>query len=482
MRPLTLFRPRAAALAGLGAGLALAGAARADDQITYELNQTIGVGGVSGEIITDGKIGTLAETDILGWNLTVKGSGATISLSSSGGQSAVRIGGGDLTATSTQLFFNFSGADRGYLLFQSNSPGLFSGAKYFCDAEDASVCFKGAAAVPVTFSDATTVVDSTLSGNVLIATAGAGGGPGGGPIGGPSISPLDVLNSIQAQIDARTAQQINAQLFSQILLGQNDQVSGCDCGGGSASFGSLDLSAHGRYALGQEWTVLGGVQLGRYRERGADVGLNTGLAAALQYDPAGMGSSRPYAEAGVSASYQRTTYRRSYPDGNGGTALGEGRSDGAEVSAFATLGWVDRVTPRDEVAAYVSYARLWQIVGGYTETGVDNPLGATEPGGTDITDVASVGAQFTHMIGHRIELNLNGAVEWAFNSQSGLRAQVADLAISGGSRSLLYYEVGGRISWRLSHRLTGDLFVNGILAPHAVGASAHGGVGFRWAF
>ena len=90
----------------------------------------------------------------------------------------MQLQGGDVTASSTQLLFNFSGTDSGYLLFQSNSPGLFSGAKYYCDAENASVCFKGAAAVPVTFNDSTTVVDGTLSGNIVLGVAGAGGGLG----------------------------------------------------------------------------------------------------------------------------------------------------------------------------------------------------------------------------------------------------------------------------------------------------------------
>ena len=193
--------------------------------------------------------------------------------------------------------------------------------------------------------------------------------------------------------------------------------------------------------------MLGGLQIGQYGERGAQVNLNTGFAAALQYDPANMGASRPYAEAGVSASYQRTTYHRSYPDGAGGVAVGEGTAGGGEVGAFGELGWVDRLTPRDEAAAYVSYSRLWQIVNGYTEaTGPNNPLGATLPGGTDVTDVAAVGAQFTHMLAPRLEANLNASADWAFNSQSGLRAQVADLTVAGGRTAFVYYGAGGRLS------------------------------------
>ena len=30
--------------------------------------------------------------------------------------------------------------------------------------------------------------------------------------------------------------------------------------------------------------------------------------------------------------------------------------------------------------------------------------------------------------------------------------------------------------------MTGDLFVDGVLAPRRIGSSVHGGVGLRWSF
>jgi hypothetical protein len=35
---------------------------------------------------------------------------------------------------------------------------------------------------------------------------------------------------------------------------------------------------------------------------------------------------------------------------------------------------------------------------------------------------------------------------------------------------------------RLKCRLTLDLFINSVIAPQRIGSSAHGGLGFRWAF
>ena len=47
---------------------------------TYNVNQTIGAGSVVGQIVTDGKSGTLAQSDITSWTLSLNGVGATINL------------------------------------------------------------------------------------------------------------------------------------------------------------------------------------------------------------------------------------------------------------------------------------------------------------------------------------------------------------------------------------------------------------------
>ena len=97
--------------------------------------------------MTDGKSGVLSAADIVDWNLRVERVGASTALTSVGGASAVLLQGADVTATSTKLLFNFSGADAGYLLFQA-TPGVFSGTKYFCVDTTSGVCKAGASVVP----------------------------------------------------------------------------------------------------------------------------------------------------------------------------------------------------------------------------------------------------------------------------------------------------------------------------------------------
>jgi hypothetical protein len=99
-----------------------------------------------------------------------------------------------------------------------------------------------------------------------------------------------------------------------------------------------------------------------------------------------------------------------------------------------------------------------------------------------VMDVAAFNVQGTHLIGRRVEADLNGAVEWAFNSHSGLKATVAGTEAAASQPGFVYYQAGSRVSIRLKSKLTADLFINSVLATHGVGCSAHGGLGFRWAF
>jgi|ERR1017187_5664391 hypothetical protein len=102
--------------------------------ITYDVNQTVGAGGVTGFVETDGTIGVLSASNILDWNLVVNegNTNPTFDILGplSGSNSVVGVVGTDLSATATQLLFNFSGTDSGYALFQH--PSLFAGSDFWC--------------------------------------------------------------------------------------------------------------------------------------------------------------------------------------------------------------------------------------------------------------------------------------------------------------------------------------------------------------
>lgn len=158
-RRATLGVGAALSILALGTGVSNAG------PITYRVNQAIGVGSVVGTITTDGTTGVLGAGNITAWSLQLNGDGASASLSSP--SSSVFVVGSDLTATSTNLSFNFSGGDDGYLLFQLVP---FSGSQYYCDATSSATCLQGASDVPQHYTDPSAQIVAQ-AGNQIIGTA-----------------------------------------------------------------------------------------------------------------------------------------------------------------------------------------------------------------------------------------------------------------------------------------------------------------------
>ncbi|MGA2072391.1 MAG: choice-of-anchor tandem repeat GloVer-containing protein, partial [Terriglobia bacterium] len=90
--------------------------------ITYDVNQTIGAGGVTGDIVTNGAIGifTDAEDDVVNWNLLLNDGTNSVDLTPSNSV-VFSIGPPTVSATATQLLFNFSATSLSYLLFESTA-------------------------------------------------------------------------------------------------------------------------------------------------------------------------------------------------------------------------------------------------------------------------------------------------------------------------------------------------------------------------
>ena len=105
--------------------------------ITYYINQQVGAGGVTGFIVTDGKTGVLTLADIVDWSLLLNNGESEFDLLGplSGANSGAVVGP-DLSATPSQLLFNFSGAS--YLSFQN--PSQQSGLSTLCFETSAVQC------------------------------------------------------------------------------------------------------------------------------------------------------------------------------------------------------------------------------------------------------------------------------------------------------------------------------------------------------
>jgi hypothetical protein len=136
--------------------------------ITYNVDQTIALGSVIGTIETDGALGVLSQSDITGFSLQVSGPGASVLLTQA--DSVVRTVGNNLTATASDLLFDYSGPS-GYLLFQFGTFG--TGMQYYCNASVAGTCFQGASAIPESFNSPSAQVEIRAGNQIIASVAGA---------------------------------------------------------------------------------------------------------------------------------------------------------------------------------------------------------------------------------------------------------------------------------------------------------------------
>ena len=157
------------ATAALALGATLPGAQSASADVVYEVDQTIGLGSVVGTLTTDGAAGTLALGDILSWNLTLNGVGASGGLNPI--NSITESFGPDLglSVVGSDLYFNYSDPTGSNFLIQI-SPGE-SGATFWCNASYSGGCDEGKSVVPVFYTDLSSQFVSA-TGNQVIGVSG----------------------------------------------------------------------------------------------------------------------------------------------------------------------------------------------------------------------------------------------------------------------------------------------------------------------
>jgi hypothetical protein len=134
--------------------------------ITYTVNEAVGPGSVTGTITTDGNLGTLTTSDFVGWDLTLNdGTNPSMVLDTAPG--GVDNEGTDVTATSTELLYNFGATDLGQLLFETVSDGAFI---CYASSGDCSADPFNGISLSTEVGEALTVETPALSGNDVIAT------------------------------------------------------------------------------------------------------------------------------------------------------------------------------------------------------------------------------------------------------------------------------------------------------------------------
>lgn len=157
---------RAVASILIGTALA-AGLAGEVSATTYIVDQMIGtVGRVTGDVVTDGTLGTLTAANFTGWNLFIQGNGA--SATSTSGSDMVLVGDA-VTATANSISFNYSDPTYSFVYFRGNS-----GIGYWCNATTSGSCLQGASAVADFYYTGSAQIEARSGAQVIAMTAVAG--------------------------------------------------------------------------------------------------------------------------------------------------------------------------------------------------------------------------------------------------------------------------------------------------------------------
>jgi hypothetical protein len=287
--------------------------------------------------------------------------------------------------------------------------------------------------------------------------------------------------SITGLADQRFNQMITNRVLGSVLLGVNEQINCSDCVSAFGSAGSFSAGVHGRKELTPNLSLLAGIAYTQYSEGGYNVTSAPIGAFALRYDFVDWGSSRPFFDIGALLSpFEKVSYSRSYVTSLGGVSL-DSPTNSSDYGVYGRAGWINRISPRDEIAGSVEIWQLWQRVNGYTDPNAAfDPFGAAIATGTDTTNLVKMGGQWTHLFGGNVEGNINGGFVQSFANHSGIVATVTgDGTVVPTIGNQNWFEYGGRLGFRIVNGWVADIFVDGTLGPQPVGNTIHGGIGLR---
>jgi hypothetical protein len=294
---------------------------------------------------------------------------------------------------------------------------------------------------------------------------------------------LSSVGSIQTLARDRQGLIITNRVLASILGGFNEQINCTTCLSAFGEIASFSAGAHGRKALTDNLSVIGGLAYSNYRSGDAHV---TGMplaAGSLRYDFTKFGVSRPYFEAGgIAAPFGRANFARHYGFGLA-TFPGSATASTTNYAVFGRAGWVYRFSPVDEASVGAELSHSWQHVGAYSEAlSPVNPVPLVNSGGTDEMNIGKVGGQWTHLFGTSIETQINLGIAHSFGSRSGLNPIINGVNTRPALGEYTWAEYGARIGYRIRPNVILDAFANGTLGPRPVGNTVHGGVAVRYTF
>lgn len=308
-------------------------------------------------------------------------------------------------------------------------------------------------------------------------------GPGYGYYNCPT--PSDIDNSLRQVAGDRVKNLVTHNRLASPLLGGTEQINCGDCFRGFGTLGSFSAGFNGRKNLTDRLSVLGGLSYNEFDSKSAKTTRAPILALGLRYDLADWGSSRPFFEvAGSLSPGERVRTMRIVNIGGASAAL-TGSTDSTTWSASARAGWVHRLSPVAEFAAYVAYARTEQRFGAYTEKGDVNLLPLAYDARSASINVVKAVVQHTQLLSPSIEAHVSAGLAHGFGARAGLQAATALPfygAFTPAAKDSTWAELDARVGFRVAKGAVIDVFALTTVGPKPVGNSVHGGLGLRYLF
>ncbi len=137
--------------------------------LTYIGNRTVGLSSATLSITTDGTLGTLSLSNIVGWTIGLDNGAFTLIGPNGMQNSAVRSGNGAaLFATATDLSFDFGPSVRAFVIF--DTPDNDGNKRYYCVQTGAGCLGGGGSDEAIDSSDSTAFQVAPRSGVVVLAS------------------------------------------------------------------------------------------------------------------------------------------------------------------------------------------------------------------------------------------------------------------------------------------------------------------------
>ena len=298
-------------------------------------------------------------------------------------------------------------------------------------------------------------------------------------------TPADIDNSLRQIGDDRVKNLVTHNRLAAPLLGATEQINCGDCFRGFAMAGSFSAGFNGRKNLTERLSVLGGLSFNEFDSKSTKTTRAPIFALGLRYDLADWGTSRPFFQVAGSLSPNERVRTTRVVLLNGTPAAVSGATDATTYALHARAGWVYRVSPVGEFAAYVDLSHTGQRFSAYTEKGDPNLLPLTYESRTTSSNVVRAVVQHTHLLTPSIEVHVGAGIAHGFGSKSGLSAssQLDFYGVfTGSAKNTTWAEVDARVGFRVAKGVVIDAFALTTFGPDPVGNTIHGGLGLRYLY